>query len=86
LKLYFLTRSSRPKLQEGQMTVVYMCLEPYGSKKSLDQLVRECLSRNYASTFKQIHEGAALTQQTEISILYHINRMGPLVGCEETNG
>jgi hypothetical protein len=60
-----------------------MCLQPYGAKKSIDQLVRECLGRNYAATFKQHHEGEDLLATTAESILYHIGQMGSLVGCEE---
>jgi hypothetical protein len=32
------------------MKTVLLCLEPTGTKKTLDQLVKECLSRNYAMT------------------------------------
>jgi hypothetical protein len=62
-----LTRQSRPKIQEGQMTIVYMCLEPFGSVYSLEELVRDCTRRGYKSTFKD--------PNTDIrkSILYHLN-------------
>lgn len=64
---FTLTRQSRPKIQEGQQTIVYMCLEPYGSVHSLEDLVSDCLSRNYKATYKD--------PNTDIrkSILYHLN-------------
>ena len=48
------------------MTIVYMCLEPFGSVHPLTGLVRECSSRGYKSTFKD--------PNTDISksILYHL--------------
>ena len=44
-----------------------MCLEPFGSERSLDDLVRDCTGRNYKATFKD--------PNTDIrkSILYHLN-------------
>jgi hypothetical protein len=83
MKVYFLTRSSRPAIQDGQMKTVLLCLEPPGTKKTLDQLVKECLSRNYAMTFKQVHEGDDLLKFTADSILYHLDRMGSLIGTDE---
>ena len=84
MKVYFLTRSSLPAIQDGQMKTVLLCLQPQGTKKTLDQLVRECLKRNYAMTFKQVHEGDDVSKFTASSILYHLDRMGSLVGSEET--
>jgi hypothetical protein len=83
MKLYFLTRASRPAIQDGQGKIVLLCLEPMGTKKSLDQLVKECLSRNYAMTFKKVHEGEELLKFTEDSIRYHLDKMGSLIGTEE---
>jgi hypothetical protein len=83
MKVYFLTRSSRPAIQDGQMKTVLLCLEPTGTKKTLDQLVKECLSRNYAMTFKQVPEGYDLLKFTADSILYHLDRMGSLIGTDE---
>ncbi len=64
---FALTRPSRPRIQAGQQTIVYMCLEPFGSERSLDDLVRDCTGRNYKATFKD--------PNTDIrkSILYHLN-------------
>jgi hypothetical protein len=84
MKVYFLTRDSLPSTQEGQMKIVLLCLQPPRTKRTLDQLVSECLSRNYAMTFKKIHEGDALRKFTADSILYHLDRMGSLIGTEET--
>jgi len=81
---YFLARSSLPSIQDGQMKIVLMCLQPPGTRKTLEQLVRECLSRNYAATFKKVHQGDDLLRFTGESILYHLNRMGSLIGTEET--
>jgi hypothetical protein len=84
MRVYFLTRSSLPSIQDGQMKIVLMCLQPPGTKKTLDQLVHECLSRNYAVTFKKIHAGDDLLKFTTDSILYHLNRMESLVGTEDS--
>jgi hypothetical protein len=48
------------------MTIVYMCLEPFGSVHSLSELVHDCIARGYTSTFKD--------PNTDISksILYHL--------------
>jgi hypothetical protein len=66
------------------MKIVLLCLQPPGTKKTLDQLVRECLKRHYAMTFKQVHEGEDLLGFTANSILYHLDRMGSLIGTEAT--
>jgi hypothetical protein len=66
------------------MKIVLLCLQPPGTKKTLDQLVRECLRRNYAITFKKVHEGDDLWKFTADSVLYHLNRMGSLIGTQET--
>ena len=64
---FALTRLSRPRIQEGQQTIVYMCLEPFGSVHSIEELVRDCAGRNYKATYKD--------PNTDIrkSILYHLN-------------
>jgi len=56
-----------PKLQQGQMEIVFRSLQPFGSEHSLEDLVKECVSRGYQSTFKD--------PNTDIrkSILYHMN-------------
>jgi hypothetical protein len=48
------------------MTILYMCLEPFGSVHSLADLVRYCTGRGYKATFKDPH-----TDITK-SILYHL--------------
>lgn len=64
---FTLTTDGWPKLQEGQMEIVFRSLQPFGSEHSLEDLVRECISRGYKSTFKD--------PNTDIrkSILYHLN-------------
>jgi hypothetical protein len=64
---FTLKTAAWPKVQDGQMTIVYMCLQPFGSVHSLDELVRDCISRNYRSTLKN--------PNTDIpkSVLYHLN-------------
>ena len=69
---FTLTRQSRPKIQEGQMTIVYMCLEPFGTIQSLEELVRSCSRRGYKSTFKRADE------DIHKSILHHINLLNEL--------
>jgi hypothetical protein len=39
MKVYFLTRSSLPTIQDGQMKIVLLCLQPPGTRKTIDQLV-----------------------------------------------
>ena len=64
---FALTTDGWPKLQEGQMEIVFRSLQPFGSEHSLEDVVRECISRGYKSTFKD--------PNTDIrkSILYHLN-------------
>ena len=66
-----------PKLQEGQMEIVYKCLQPYGSVHSLEDLVRDCISRNYRATLKN--------PNTDIpqSVLYHLNLLEEAGTIEE---
>jgi hypothetical protein len=64
---FSLKTAAWPKLQEGEMEIVFKCLQPFGSVHSLEELVRDCISRNYKSRFKD--------PNTDIhkSILYHLN-------------
>ena len=50
---FALTRQSRPKIQEGQQTIVYMCLEPFGSEHSLEDLV--ALAEQVMDGFRYSH-------------------------------
>jgi hypothetical protein len=54
------------------MTIVYMCLEPFGSVHSLEDLVRDCTGRGYKSTFRDA------SNDIRKSILYHLNRLEDL--------
>jgi hypothetical protein len=55
------------KLQAGQMTIVYECLQKLG-KASLAELAQRCKARGYTDTFKS-------ETDIERSILYHLKRM-----------
>jgi len=74
---FALTTTGWPKLQEGQMEIVFRSLQPFGSDHSLEDLVRECMSRGYRSTFKD--------PNTDIrkSILYHLNLLCELGSVKE---
>lgn len=66
---FALTRDSRPKLHQGQMTILYEALEQRPREHSLEDLVSLCLVRGYQSTFTN--------PKTDIrkSILYQLNRL-----------
>ncbi len=53
---------SRPKLQKGQMTVVYECLERFGPRLALADLVRHCREQGHQTNVD-------ITK----SVLYHLN-------------
>jgi hypothetical protein len=59
------------------MEIVFKSLQPFGSEHSLGDLVRECISRGYKSTFKD--------PNTDIrkSILYHLNLLQSLGSVKE---
>jgi hypothetical protein len=69
---FALTRPARPEIQEGQMTIADMCLEPSGSIHSLEDRVRDYARRRYKAKFKD--------PNTDIrkSMLYHLNLLEPL--------
>lgn len=83
MTVYFLTRDSRPEVQRGQRAILFECLQPAETKKTLDQLVSECLRRDYASTFRKAPKPEHLKMETARSILYHLIEMESLVGSEE---
>ena len=65
-----LVRLSRPKLQSGQMTIIYERLEAsHPNGLTLEELVHECRKQRYELTFRN--------PNTDIrkSILYHLNRL-----------
>ena len=84
MKVFFLTRSSLPPRKRGQREIIILCLQPPGTRKSLDRLVDECLSRDYATTFRRPHVND-LKEFTATSILYHFrqSQMGSLIGSDE---
>jgi len=86
MKTFFLGRESLPHVQRGQQTTIVHCLQPVGVKKTLNQLVNDCLKEKYERTFKKAHVGQDLKEFTKRSILYHFHptRLGSIVGTHET--
>lgn len=60
---------SRPSLALGEMTIVYECLEKFGPRVTLSELVQRCLEHGLASRFKN-----PATDPT-LCVLYHLKRM-----------
>ena len=58
-----------PRLNKGQMAIVYQALKEAPEASTLEQLVERCKRRDYESTFTD--------PETDIrkSILYQLNRM-----------
>jgi hypothetical protein len=70
MKTYTLTRDSTPpQLPAGQAEVVYKCLQPYGTKHSMEELVMRAKKRNLSALFKR-------TDATTIPecLHYHLKR------------
>jgi hypothetical protein len=84
MQVYFLTRESLPTHQRGERAVVIDCLQPPGARKTLDELVSECLKRDYPQHFKKIPKPEHLKMVTARSVLYHLIEMGSLIGIGET--
>ena len=53
VKRYELTSAAIPKLSEGGAEVVYKCLEPYGKRDSLNELIDEAEKRHLSAHFKR---------------------------------
>jgi hypothetical protein len=87
MKVYFLNRESLPHVKRGQQCIIVCCLQPAGTRKTLKQLVSDCLSRDYAMRFKRVHVGKDLEEFTAKSILYHFNirRLGSVIGTHESS-
>jgi len=71
---YTLVSAAKPHISDGgkdivQADILYKCLEPYGSIRTLAELISAAKSRNYESTFKR--ENSATVRE---SLLYHLNR------------
>jgi hypothetical protein len=67
---FALMRLSRPKLQRGQMTIIFERLEAsHPNSLTLEELVQECRKQSYELTFRN--------PNTDIrkSILYHLSRL-----------
>ncbi len=86
MRIYYLNRESLPHVKRGQQTIIVQCLQPAGTRKNLSQLVEDCLSQNYAVTFKRTHVEKDLTEFTMRSLLYHFHqtRLGSVVGTYVT--
>jgi hypothetical protein len=70
MKIYTLTRDSVPsQLPAGQAEVVYKCLQPFGSKHTMEELVMRAKKRNLSALFKR-------TDSTTIPgcLHYHLKR------------
>jgi len=52
MKKYELTSAAYPRLSEGEAEVVYKCLEPYGTRHSLEELTKEASKRKLSAHFK----------------------------------
>jgi hypothetical protein len=63
-----ITRGSRPKLQRGQMTIVYEAIERLG-RPSLADLVQYCRQHGHCETFR--NPGTNLAE----SVVFHLKRL-----------
>jgi hypothetical protein len=52
--LYELTSAAIPRLGEGEAQVVYRCLEPYGKRHTLEELIVEAERRHLSAHFKRL--------------------------------
>ncbi len=71
--IYALTSAAIPRLTDGnrditEAEVVYRCLEPYGSKHSLEQLIQAAEYRKIDALFK------GKDNTVRACLLYHLNR------------
>ena len=85
MTVYFLTRASSPGASRGQREKVLVSLQPHGKKKTLDELVIDCLKQDYARTFREAPKPEHLKMETARSILYHLIEMGDLIGSEDVH-
>ena len=84
MKMYTLKREKRPSpLPAGQAEIVYQCLEPYGSKHSLEELIMRAKKKSLSAHFKN-------TSATTIpgALHYHLKRFieAGYVRVEESTG
>jgi hypothetical protein len=82
MKMYTLKRETRPpQLAAGQAEVVYKCLEPFGTRYSLEELLLRAKKRGLSAHFKN-------TSATTIpgSLHHHLKRFieAGYVRVEET--
>jgi hypothetical protein len=72
---FALTSAAIPKLQRGQMTLVYESLRPFPSECSLEKLASRCTGKEYESTYRKPIADADAPLFLRRSILYHLKRM-----------
>lgn len=74
METYSLVYQSRPRIKEGQQTILYLAFESLGrGPLTLDQLAKECEARRYRSTFKSNESIAGPFElQVHTSIRYHL--------------
>lgn len=66
---------SIPRLQRGQMSMVYKALMPYPKPRSLEELAEGCSAQRYEQTYKRPIRANEARLFLRMSILYHLKRM-----------
>jgi hypothetical protein len=72
---FALTIDSIPRLQRGQMTMVYKALTPHPKAQSLEELAERCSAQGYEETYKQPIPPSESWSFLRMSLLYHLKRM-----------
>jgi len=72
---FTLTGDSVPRLQKGQMTMVYKALAPYPDVRSLEELSKRCSAQKYEESYKRAIAPGNAWLFLRMSILYHLRRM-----------
>lgn len=75
---FALTSRAIPRLQKGQMEMVYKSLSPYPTASSLNDLSNRCSAQNYEATYKRPVAPEDAWLFLRMSILYHLKRMEKL--------
>ena len=72
---FALTSAGTPRLQRGQMEMVYQSLCPHSTVRSLEDLADRCFAQNYEETYKRPVAQKDARLFLRMSILYHLRRM-----------
>ena len=72
---FVLASAGTPRLQRGQMEMVYQSLCPHSSVRSLEDLADRCSAQNYEATYKRPVAQEDGWLFLRMSILYHLRRM-----------